>query len=257
MLSCPNCDRILVPLNVDTTSGGQVSIDQCAFCGGFWFDHYEINRVPLAKILTLSKADSHIQTANIPHNNECPKDHIYLKELRTEGVPPDVIIMQCPQCLGNFVSQKDLYRLKKAQKIKIDYFKAWKIPLNSITSVLIPLIVLFIITSGLFTTVINFRRNQSNRIKAQEIIARPQVYKAGENSVLISFTTNIPVTSSIIYRAESEKEPQTLPVSEIAKKNHVITLQNLKPGTTYSFKISIEEKKDAIITSSSYTFVTN
>jgi hypothetical protein len=165
--------------------------------------------------------------------------------------------MQCPKCQGNFANKFDLYQFKVAQKKKIDYFKTWKIPLPNLHSVLIPVFFLILATGGIFLVAKNVQQNQNNRIKANQIIKPPTVSVTENNLVLVSFSTTIPVRSSIIYQATNDKEPQTHPINQNPATEHLITIRNLTAKTDYVFKISIEDGTGKVITSPSYSFVTN
>lgn len=257
MLHCPNCNHSLTPLTVTTDSHGRMEIDHCYFCGGAWFDHYEINRLPMRDAIYLSRMASKEDLLKTQGSNKCPKDGNPLTQTAGESIPPDVTVLSCKTCGGNFVAKSELLTLKKAQKIKVDYFKTWKIPLPALSTVLIPGLLLFIATAGVFLTVRNVQQAQEARIKAKELIGVPTIVVSERNSVLVSFSTNVPVLASIVYQGTSEKEPHTIPVSTKKQTQHTTTLQNLEPKTTYTLKIYVEEIPEQIISSPTYSFTTN
>lgn len=257
MVLCPNCNHGLTPLTVATDSLGKMEIEHCYFCGGVWFDHYLINRFSTHEAIYLSRMASKEDLLKTKGSNKCPRDTTPLTQIRGESVPPDTTVLSCPTCGGNFVTKSDLLTLKKAQKIKIDYFKTWKIPLPALSAVLIPSLFLFIATAGVFLTVRNVQKAQEARIKAKELIGVPVVVVSERNTVLVSFSTSAPTTASIVYKSKSEKEPHTVPVSTQKQTQHTITLQNLEPKTTYTLKIYVEEIPEQIISSPTYSFTTN
>lgn len=254
---CPKCNHYLTPLTVDTQGHGRITIDHCHYCGGVWFDHFQINRFSTKDALSLSKMATDSDLQNIQGSNQCPRDHALLVNLRSDSVPGELTVLTCPRCGGNFVTKNTLVELKKAQKIKLDYFKTWKIPLPKISSVLVPVMFIFAVTLGVFLTVKNIKQTNDARIRAKEIIGVPTIVVSENNTVLVSFTTNIPTLSTIAYTAAGEVEPHTVPVSLEKTKNHLIMLTNIEPKTTYTFKIYCEEIPDQILSSPNYTFTTN
>lgn len=257
MLLCPKCNHYLTPLTITTDAQGKIDIDHCYFCGGVWFDHYEINRIPYQSSLYLSRTASSEDLKKINGSNICPRDQTNLGSLQAESIPQGLTVLSCPICRGNFITKNDLKDLKKAQKIKLNYFKTWKIPLPSISAVFIPVFVLFAASLGVFFTVQNVRQNQEARIKANELISTPTIMVSARNSVLINFTTNVPVLSSIAYQAKDGREPHTVPVSTQKKTSHTVTVLNLEANIRYTLKIYIEEIPGQIISSPTYTFMTN
>lgn len=257
MFLCPNCNHYLTPLTITTDSHGKIEVDHCYFCGGVWFDHFEINRLPIRSALYLSRMVTKEDLQKVQGSNRCPKDGTNLRELRAESIPTDMTVLSCPKCGGNFVSKRELLTLKKAQKVKIDYFKTWKIPIPNISAVLIPSLFLFMVTAGVFLTVRNVMQSQEARIRAAEIIRVPTIVVSGRNSVLVSFSTAIPVASSIVYKSEGEKEPHTIPVATERQTQHTVTLQNLNPKESYTLKIYVEEIPGKLLSSPTYTFTTN
>lgn len=256
MLICPNCNHNLTPLTVKPDPQSSLELDHCFFCGGVWFDHYEINRIRLdqaEKLASHKKIDSNTKYTG---TNQCPRDNTKLLRKTGENIPQNVTVISCPTCGGNFITQKDLMNLKDAQSKRLDYFKAWNIPLPKLSSILISFFIFSIAVGGVFLTVRNVEKSKEARIKAQEIIGTPTIV-SGKNSVLVSFTTNIPVTSSVVYKSKEEAEPHTIPVSINKSVNHTVVLQNLSPGTSYTLKVYIEEMPDEIIGSPTYSFTTN
>lgn len=256
MLLCPKCNHNLTPLTVKPDINSTLELDHCYFCGGVWFDHFEINRIKFEEAQKLAQHKKSSNEEKYNGKNSCPRDNTKLIQKTGESVPQNVTVLSCPTCGGNFVAQKDLLNLKKAQKIRLDYFKTWNIPLPALSSILISIILFTFAVGGVFLTVRNVEKSKEARIKAQEIIGTPTIVVSSRNSVLVSFTTNIPVTSSVVYKSKEEAEPHTIPVSMERTTNHTITLLNLEPQTSYTLKIYIEEVPGVILNSSTYNFIT-
>ena len=257
MLLCPNCNHNLTPLVIKPDPSSTLELDHCYFCGGVWFDHYEINRVhynEAQKLITHGKTTDKNMFSGL---HKCPRDGAKLSQRSGESIPPGVAVLKCSKCAGNFVTHNDLINLKKAQKIKLDYFKTWHIPIPALSSILIPAIVFSIATTGVFLTVRNVQKSKEARIKAQELIGTPTIIVSSKNSVLVSFSTTVPVTASVVYKEHNVVEPHTVPVSSKPSLNHTITIQNLNEKTAYTLKIYIEEAPGIIVGSPTYAFTTN
>lgn len=257
MLKCPRCFHSLTPLTIKTNENGKIDIDHCYFCGGVWLDHFEINRIPgnLPQLKVKSLSDDEI--SKIKSQFLCPRDNSKLKSIRADSIPSNVEVLTCEKCSGNFLTSKALKRLKKAQKIKLNYFKTWNIPLPQLSAVMIPAIVLFAVTAGIFITVKYTKDQQEVRIKAKELIGEPTITVDADNSVLITFSTSIPVTSSISYRQITDKEEHIIPVSTAKASNHFILIRNLPSAKTYILKILIHDSDNQVITSNAYSFITH
>ncbi|MBI2028801.1 zf-TFIIB domain-containing protein [Candidatus Gottesmanbacteria bacterium] len=257
MLICPKCGHNLTPLTVKPDPESSMELDHCYYCGGVWFDHYEINRIGLTEAEKLASHKKMDNTSNYSGNNQCPRDNTKLLRKTGESIPQNVTVLSCPVCNGNFVTQKDLIHLKDAQSKRLDYFKAWNIPLPKLSSILISVLIFSIAIGGVFLTVRNVEKSQEARIKAKETISVPTIIVSSANSVVVSFTTTIPTQSSVVYKAEGEVEPHTIPISIEKSINHTVVLQNLTSQTSYTLKVYIEEVPGEIIGSPTYSFTTN
>ncbi len=254
---CPVCNHSLTPLTVNTSNHGSIEIEHCYYCGGVWFGHSDINRIPVKEALNLSRMGSVHEITTINGSYLCPKDKIKLTRSEGQSIPSDITVLICEECGGTFINKKELVFLKKALQLKLNYFKTWKIPLPSVSSVFIPVLIMLLATGGIFITVKNVQKAQEARVKAKEIIGSPQITQSQNNSVLISFTTSTPVTSSIVYKSKDDKEPHTIGISFERNTVHVVTITGLLPQTTYTFKIYVEEIPGVIIGSQEYSFISN
>jgi len=261
MLSCPDCNHSLITKKVRTHSGGKIEIDQCPFCAGIWFDHFEANQVPLAEIKKLSSQKS-LKPPKSPISSfgegKCPHCLVPLVPLESESVPKHLNVFSCPQCRGNWFSQKNLFKFKQAQKAKINYFKLWQLPLPSVFSVLLPLLILTILTLSIPVTLINLQdkaQREEIRIKASEIIIKPTVINLNPSSVIITWATTQPVIAKIKYWTEA-LSPKTLTVSPQPATNHTIELKNLTPNTFYFYQLLLTDTTGRQIPSELYSFIT-
>lgn len=254
MLICPACGHSLLPKKVRTYSGGEIEVDKCPFCGGVWFDHFEANLVPLAEIKKLVKEEPRSKEQLIGEG-KCPHCLIPLVPLRSESIPNYLNVLSCPQCRGNWFSQKNLVTFKEAQKAKINYFKLWQIPLPSTFSILLPVLILLALTLSLPLTLIKLKEREEVRIRAGEIIIKPTVINLNPTSVIITFATTTPVTSEVKYWTK-ELRAEKLSVSEKPSTNHTIEIKNLIPNTLYFYQLILKDTSGHQISSVLYSFTT-
>lgn len=255
MLVCPDCGHSLLAKRVITHSWGRVEVDQCPFCAGIWFDHFEVNQVPLSEIKRLSKEKPKLKPGEAIGEGKCPHCLVALVPLRSESVPKYLNVLSCPQCRGNWFSQKNLFAFKKAQKAKIDYFKRWRIPLPSTFSVLLPVLVLVALTLTIPAILIKLKEQEEIRIRAGEVLIKPTVIKLNPTLVIVTWATTAPVTSEIKYWTQ-DLRPKTITVSEILSTNHIVELKNLTPKVDYFYQLILKDKEGNLIPSTLYSFTT-
>jgi len=258
MLRCPDCNRSLIAKKATTHSGGKVEIDQCLFCRGIWFDHFETNQVPISEIKRLVKERPKPKQELAIGEEKCPHCLVPLVPLRSESIPKHLNVFACPQCRGNWFSQKNLLEFKVAQKAKINYFKLWQIPLPSAFSVLLPILILTVLTLSIPVTLINLKDKEQReeiRIRASEAIIKPTVINLSKTSVIITWSTTTPVVSEIKYWSETLKPIDTV-VSKEFSNNHTIELKNLLPETTYFYQLFLKDTQGREIPSELYSLRT-
>ena len=255
MLHCPDCNHGLIAKKVRTHSGGKVEIDYCPFCHGVWFDHFEANQIPLSEIkkLTSQKPPKPLKTPNLSlGQGKCPHCLVSLVPLQSTSIPQFLRVFSCPQCRGNWFSPKDLVQFKKAQKAKINYFKAWRLPLTSAFAVFLPLLI-FALTIP--AVLIGFKTKEGVRIRADEVIVKPTVINLNPTSVIVTLTTTQPVTSEIKYWT-NELVPKVMIVNQKLTTNHTIELKNLIPNTFYFYQLLLKDSQNQEISSKLYSFTT-
>lgn len=239
MLLCPNCNHRLSSKTIRTSSSGTIDVDTCEACGGVYFDRGEVNRIPRDEAAKLIHENPHLNPDVKKGSHHCPKCGASLERYWGESVPNDVYVLRCPACHGAWFQEQDLQKFKKAQETKIEYFKTWKIPLPSLSSVMLP-VALFIVLSGtLWITVDQVQENQELRTFAREILTTPSVIPDQELSrATIIFTTKQPARTQIDYY-EKYGEAMTLVISSEPSTTHLVTLPNLTPGTEYFYRIHV------------------
>ncbi len=248
---CPECNHTLNPISINTVIR-PVTLDYCLTCGGIWSDQGEVNFIKDENLDSLKNVLPKNPQHPIMQYQLCPRDRSSLQIFSGESVPRDLVIYRCGKCGGVWFPQGSLMDFKKAQKTKIDYFKAWKIPLSSVYAVLLPLLFIAVLGGGLVVTLIGLQKPSDNRSRAKDVISKP-VAIAKSNLILISFTTARKTTAKIKYWRQ-EKVVNEVWVSTIENTLHTVTIKNLDPGTTYSYQIILEEPEQ--ISSEIYNITT-
>ena len=258
MLTCPDCHRGLLARKVHTHSGGKIEIDKCPFCAGIWFDHFEANQVPFSEIKRLVKEKPKTVPSGAIGQGKCPHCLVPLIPLDSESVPKYLNVFTCPQCRGNWFSQKNLLEFKVAQKAKVNYFKLWRLPLPSVFSALLPIFLLTVLALSIPVTLIGLKekgRRKEIRIKASEVIIKPTTIVLNPTTVILTWATTTPVISEIKYWTKA-MTPKTLIVSPSPSANHTIELKNLLPSTLYFYQLILKDYQGRQIHSELYSFIT-
>lgn len=232
-MHCPDCSREMMVVTLGTTP--PVKLDVCEFCGGVWTDQSEANFIQKSDLAALPLAT---QTTT-PTERYCPKDHTTLVRFFAESIPEHVAIYRCETCGGNWFPAGNLQKFKKAQSAKLSFFKTWRIPLSSAYAILLPVLLFFIITGGLFITVKSIQQQQQLESQAATLVRKPVVRSISPTEVFISFTTKKPVTASITYW-KSSLDKKTVVVSAQPQNLHTIRLTKLSPNSTYFYQIFTE-----------------
>ncbi len=73
---------------------------------------------------------------------------------------------------------------------------------------------------------------------------------------IISWETNIPSTSALIYREEDEDDDKEIRINDELVTRHAAVLMTFKPGTVYYFKVKSEDSKGSMAMSSEYSLRT-
>ena len=262
MLVCPDCNHILTEEAVPTDApGGMIHIYRCTNCGGVWFNHFDINRFPTYHAIRLAGQMSREELTKTTGLNRCPHCNVPLKPLTAESLPDTAHVRTCPICRGHWVSKKDLVRIKKNQDELLIRAKLINIPLPTIYSVLIPLLILGLITAAVPFTVNRLKKSQESQIRARELIGTPIVIpiETGKTTraIFMSFSTASPVTSMIELRSPQIAKPQILPISTTLKKLHTLKLTDLKAQSSYSYKIITVDANGVKTESAEYQFTTD
>lgn len=216
------------------------AILHCLNCGGTFFEENGINRISFTTAQNLA---SDKKTSQISINDKhCPKDQTILIPLRSEeNIPQDVILFRCDTCHGIFTYPNDLVIFKKAQEVKIDYFKIWGIPLPSIRSVAVLSFFLFLSVVSLMTYTYFQKQNIAN-IQAQELIK--SLYLSTSNRYLfISFKTLLPLKSKVIFNDSSNNQTLEKEISGQPATFHQLTTSDVNIEDEIYYQIILTDEK--------------
>lgn len=225
-MSCPNCRQDLDSRIVDNQT-----ILYCLNCGGSFFEENGINRISVKMADKLAR--DHSQNIILGYEKQCPKDKTLLSPLVEESIPQNVSLLQCPTCKGVFAYPDDLVRFKKAQSAKINFLSTWSIPPASVKSVLV-LTFMAIVSFAAFSGYFLFR--QSTTSQAQDVIKNVNVTQSAQ-LVLISFRSQIPLTTKIIFVDRTINKITQLTVSSTPKILHFVSTSEVNPENEVYFQI--------------------
>lgn len=253
---CPSCGRDLQKISVTTSSGGRFDVDHCGYCGGTWFDPYEINRIPFHEVMTLA------QLTVLPQKKltglkiqNCPNDHKALEVFKGEAVPSSVKLLWCPHCLGIWATQKDLEEFKKHQGETISAFDMSEKFFPKLSVVFIPAMTFLFLILTTFSTIQSLQKRKDERIYAQNQITNLSTLPLSQDSIIITFNTTNIVSSAVSYGLSalelSEKE-----FSQSPAISHSFVLSNLIPQRQYYYRITLIDNFGRSFTSDLKTFVT-
>src|SRR3989344_8533641 len=191
MYPCPTCGKPLSKKTINTVGAGRLEVDYCANCGGIFFDQGEVNRLSKGATEDLvEETASHAAHTYGQGTNTCPRCGASLRRFFGESVPDDVHVLRCPDCRGTWFDTDNLTQFKEAQQAKLNYFRTWKLPLPSLSAVLIPIALLITLTGVTLITVEQVKEGTYTQIRARDVLTTPTVIIGADNTaVTIIFTT--------------------------------------------------------------------
>lgn len=101
-LTCPECRVVMRPVRVSAHYHGQaIQVEQCASCGGLWFDRSEQHRVSVEHIESLDPYDERaLLRLHTVRDGACPKDGAGLRRFVDVQFPKNIVIETCDVCGG-------------------------------------------------------------------------------------------------------------------------------------------------------------
>jgi Zn-finger nucleic acid-binding protein len=255
---CPSCNNDLMKIPVATDSGSRFDVDHCGRCGGTWFEPYEINRIPYHEVVRIAHLTVWKQKQHLPdHPMHCPHDNHLLEQFHSDSLPAGVHFLRCKFCFGLWATQHSLEVFKKEQEEKVRGEEKPK-PRDSVfpalSTILVPLVLIILLFVSTFLTITSLQSQRDLRAAAQSFIQNIQTTAQGSNEI-ITFETTKDLSSQITY-GETFLSQDTKWVSVAPVFNHSIMLTDLKPNTTYSYTITLEDTQNIRYTTPEKTFST-
>lgn len=232
---CPACGDPLEDKHIPTKGGGRLNLKICKTCRGILADQGVANRLSPQQAEDL--ADHLRTTPGLKLADPvCSRCGAPMEKLGVESIPPDVVVYGCPKCGANWFPAGQLARLRKAQWLKLEYLKAFNIPFGSFATVLLPLLLLGIVSLGVFYTARKMSQPTSLTSQAGELIRDLAVEATAENSVKISFFTHKPAKSYLKFVIGGRSGRLT--ISDQPRRYHEIQVSNITRDDL--FQISLE-----------------
>ena len=235
-MSCPNCGELMKSAVRDGRT-----VSHCSTCGATFFEDNDINRISVESAQRLAE-DKYLNTlVRSSALKKCPKDGSVMQAvMNSEAIPRSVTLFHCKQCNGVFAGPDELLHFKRAQHVKIDYFKVWEMPLPRLKSVLI-IFVFALLSGSVYFGVNSLYHSASYRSEASELIQKVNLYSSGRY-ILISFKTKTPFTSEIILQDQTNDEKIIMPLMKTLSTSHVATLTDINKAHSFTFKIRLTDK---------------
>lgn len=250
-MTCPLCQSDLSSIEIETLDGQTANIDECLNCGGHFLPPFLANFISQNTAKNIDSVLSKV-TSVPTHSPTCPQCHQEMPSIKDDTVPNNVTVFKCPNNHGDFYPQGQLLQFKKAQDAKINYHKLWGIPLKSAFAVIIPLLIVFTAVTVIPNLINQMKYSQESRVKATDILTQPLITQISTSQILISFSTKNPAKTKITF---TKGFTQTVVVSSENDTNHILSVENLAPQTTYNYYITLDQN-GKITTTNEYTFST-
>ena len=237
---CPNCGETIEYVSLDNQN-----VLHCRNCGSSFFEENGINRITeeSAQKLFDDKKTDEISG----HEKKCPKDQTPLVLVQDDdAVPSDVALLKCRKCKGIFTYPEDLLLFKKAQNAKVEYFKAWHMPLPSVKTVLV-FTFLAVVSFSLFTSLSSIRQKSINQSQAQDLVKGFAVSKSG-HFLFVSFKTAVPVTSRIVFADKTTRSKITKTVSEKAATLHYLSTGDVNLNDEIYYSLTLTDARGNVVT---------
>ncbi len=211
----------------------------CGNCGGSFFEENGINRITSDSAYQLSNDKKSDEISG--QEKKCPKDQFALTPITNDqAIPAEITLLQCLKCHGVFIFPDDLVQFKKAQEIKIDYFKIWGMPLPSLRAVVV-LSFVAMVSALAFSRFILFQKYSLEQARASDLINRVELFQS-EYYRFISFFTPTPLLSRIIVR-NTQGKIVTKMVSEKPSKLHFTTISDFDQKDALYYQIFLIDEK--------------
>ncbi len=120
-LKCPDCGKDLRGVIAESQYGIKIKLDQCFYCGGIWFDGFELYPIPKGEIerienINLEKLQENVLLAGGDKN--CPKCGVKLDDFKDNNFPKQLEAECCGKCGGIWMNRGEATEFKLWQEEK-------------------------------------------------------------------------------------------------------------------------------------------
>lgn len=237
---CPNCGETIEYVSLDNQN-----VLHCRNCGSSFFEENGINRITTESAQKLFEDKKNDEISG--NEKQCPKDQTPLVLVQDdEVVPSDVALLKCRKCKGIFTYPEDLLLFKKAQNAKIEYVRAWHIPLPSVRTVLV-LSFLAVISFSLFVSLSSFQQKSITQSQAKDLIKKVTVSTSG-HYLFITFQTSLLLTSQIVFMDRTTNTKITKTISEKPTRLHHLSTGDVKLDDEIYYSIILKDDRGNKVT---------
>ncbi len=236
---CPYCGKNFKLFHKDNQD-----VYHCINCGASFFEENGINRISLTSALSLPSGSKQIQF--IDGIKVCPRDQTPLIVYRNEdAVPREVTLMKCTLCKGILSTKADLIWFKRAQHVKIRFFKLWGKPLPSVQTILV-LSFLSVVSASLVGSLLTSKTSNTQQSQAQDVIEKPTFHYYA-HTLYITYTTRNAYTSVITITNTTSHEVITKTVSTTPTNIHLLSIENWDATASYTYQITATSETGTVI----------
>ena len=228
---CPHCAAPLHELDLDLQH-----VFHCVSCGTSIFEDGGINRITSATAKYLKENATLNQDASKePAVKTCPFDQTPLVlRMNQDAIPTHVHLLHCPKCQRIVAKPQDLLDFKHAQEAKVNYIKAWKLPMPQLRTIF-AIVTLGVMSVFGYLSFSQLNKNATLKTQAAEAVDGVQVQVAGR-LVVVSFRTEAPVRTALIIL-----EPSSIPKIPVSgKPNTLHTASFSRPRDARIIRFRVE-----------------
>lgn len=246
---CPNCGE---PMKEEIFDNQTVL--HCINCGSSFFEENGINRISEKSAETIASEKK--QSIVSAKEKFCPRDKTKLQPLEDkESIPSHIYLLSCKTCRGVFAYANDLRAFKRAQNVKIEYFKLWNIPLPSMRTVMV-FASLVLVAGSVLVTLTSFTKTASQQIQASDLVKRVEVIRSG-HYVLLNFQTTVLVQSQIIFQDKTSNTSVQKNISTSPSTFHSLTTGDINLDDEIFYSILLIDEKGKVTITEEKKLITN
>lgn len=124
---CPECEKEMKEVSLESSVGTFVHLDQCESCGGIWFDAWELYALRSSNCKGLNRPDIEKLWKRYPSGNRflCPRCGITLRKVEDRTLPEEINLRRCNFCGGIWLNYLDFkiyqeWRSEKAMRSALE-----------------------------------------------------------------------------------------------------------------------------------------